>query len=859
MSFGEYLGLRLFGEHRTSVSMASGTGLFDQWACRWDPAILDTLEVSPDQLGPIVDLDRPFRGLRPEFAGRWPALARVPWLPALGDGACSNVGAGCTTPEKAALMVGTSGAMRICLPAESVTIPQGLWCYRVDRRRLLLGGSLSNGGSLYAWLTETLRLPPAEEVERELRAMPPDAHGLTVLPFLAGERSVGWVASARAAVVGLSLATRPMDVLRAGLESVAYRFALIHAELREACPAFREVIATGGALLASPAWTAMMADVLGVPLTPSTEAEGSSRGAALLASEALGLIPSLDAVAAGPGADDPARPRAARALPRRARPAPGALRRPDSPRDRREERAAMTGRELDQLCVNTIRFLAADAVQQAKSGHPGLPMGAAPMAYVLWTRFLRHHPANPAWPDRDRFVLSAGHGSMLLYALLHLTGYPLPLEELRRFRQWGSKTPGHPEYGLTPGVEATTGPLGQGLANAVGMAIAERHLAARFNRPDHPVVDHHTYVICSDGDLMEGVAAEAASLAGHLGLGKLIVLYDDNQVSLAGKASLSFSEDVPRRYDGLGWHTQVVPDGNDLDAIDAAIRAARAETGRPSLVAVRTVIGYGAPKKAGTHEAHGEPLGDAELRGAKQALGWPTEPMFHLPEAAVARFRQAVPEGARAEAEWQARLGMLAARVPGARHPVGRRPRPAADARMGPGPPAILGGRRRRRRATRAGPCWPRSRPASLISWAATPIWRPRPRRWSRAPARFSRPRPRGGTSTSACASTRWGPSPTASRITAGCSCSAGPSSSSPTTCARRCGWPRSPSCPSSTCGRTTRSGWGRTGRPISRSSTWRRCAPCRTWSCSAPPTRRRPWWPGRWPSRVATGRPRSS
>jgi transketolase len=316
----------------------------------------------------------------------------------------------------------------------------------------------------------------------------------------------------------------------------------------------------------------------------------------------------------------------------------------------------MTGRDLDQLCVNTIRFLAADAVQQAKSGHPGLPMGAAPMAYVLWTRFLRHHPANPAWPDRDRFVLSAGHGSMLLYALLHLTGYPLPLEELRRFRQWGSKTPGHPEYGLTPGVEATTGPLGQGLANAVGMAIAERHLAAWFNRPGHTVVDHHTYVICSDGDLMEGVAAEASSLAGHLGLGKLIALYDDNLVSLAGKAALSFSEDVPRRYDGLGWHTQVVPDGNDLDAIDKAIRDARAEAERPSLIAVRTVIGYGAPKKAGTHEAHGEPLGDAELRGAKQALGWPAEPMFYLPEAAVARFREALAAGARAEADWRIRL-----------------------------------------------------------------------------------------------------------------------------------------------------------------------------------------------------------
>jgi transketolase len=316
----------------------------------------------------------------------------------------------------------------------------------------------------------------------------------------------------------------------------------------------------------------------------------------------------------------------------------------------------MTDRELDQLCVNTIRFLAADAVQQAKSGHPGLPMGAAPMAYVLWTRFLRHHPTSPAWPNRDRFVLSAGHGSMLLYALLHLTGYDLPLEEIKRFRQWGSKTPGHPEFGLTPGVEATTGPLGQGLANAVGMAIAERHLAARFNRPGHTVVDHHTYVLCSDGDLMEGVAAEASSLAGHLGLGKLIVLYDDNHVSLAGKASLSFSEDVPRRFEGLGWHAQAVPDGNDLEAIEKAIREARAETGPPSLIAVRTVIGYGAPKKAGTSEAHGEPLGETELRGAKQALGWPLEPPFLLPEPALRRFREALSQGARAEADWQARF-----------------------------------------------------------------------------------------------------------------------------------------------------------------------------------------------------------
>ena len=301
MSFGEYLGLRLFGELRTSISMASGTGLFDQWARRWDRPILDVLGLAPEHLGPIVDLDRPFRGLRPEFAGRWPALARVPWYPALGDGACSNVGAGCITPERAALMVGTSGAMRICLTAESVAIPEGLWCYRVDGQRLLLGGSLSNGGSLYAWLTETLRLPAPERVERELAAMDADAHGLTVLPFLAGERSLGWVAAARAAVVGLSVATRPMDVLRAGLETVAYRFALIHERLREACHDLREVVATGGALLASPAWTGIMADALGVSLTPSTETEGSSRGAALLASEALGLIPSVAAVPAGTG------------------------------------------------------------------------------------------------------------------------------------------------------------------------------------------------------------------------------------------------------------------------------------------------------------------------------------------------------------------------------------------------------------------------------------------------------------------------------------------------------------------------------------------------------------------------------
>ncbi|HZS33988.1 MAG TPA: gluconokinase [Methylomirabilota bacterium] len=301
VSFGEYLGLRLCGELATSVSMASGTGLFDQRACRWDPGILEVLELDPGRLGPIADLDRGLGPLRPEFAARWPGLAGARWLPALADGACSNVGAGCTTARQAALMVGTSGAMRVCVAAASVGIPDGLWCYRVDRRRLLLGGSLANGGSVYAWLVEVLRLPAGDALEAAIAAMEPDAHGLTMLPFLAGERSLGWNAAARAALVGVSLATRPVDIVRAGLETVAYRFALIHERLRDACPDLREVVATGGALLASPAWTRIVADVLGVPLTPSTEQEGSSRGAALLASEALGLIPSVETVPAGRG------------------------------------------------------------------------------------------------------------------------------------------------------------------------------------------------------------------------------------------------------------------------------------------------------------------------------------------------------------------------------------------------------------------------------------------------------------------------------------------------------------------------------------------------------------------------------
>ncbi|MGA7948567.1 MAG: transketolase [Thiobacillaceae bacterium] len=310
---------------------------------------------------------------------------------------------------------------------------------------------------------------------------------------------------------------------------------------------------------------------------------------------------------------------------------------------------------LDQLCINTIRFLSVDAVQKANSGHPGLPLGAAPMAYALWIRVLKHNPHNPQWFDRDRFVLSAGHGSMLLYSLLHLTGYDLPLDEIKRFRQWGSKAPGHPERGLTPGVETTTGPLGQGFANAVGMAIAEAQLAARYNRPNCTVIDHATYVLAGDGDLMEGVASEAASLAGHLRLGKLTCLYDDNRVSLAAGTDIAFSEDRARRFEAYGWHTVSIADGNDLAAIDTALQAARAETTRPSLILVRTHIGYGSPEQD-SFKAHGSPLGAEDVRKTKRNLGWPTEPDFLIPEEALAFFREALPRGARDEAAWNERM-----------------------------------------------------------------------------------------------------------------------------------------------------------------------------------------------------------
>ncbi|HHS50024.1 MAG TPA: transketolase [candidate division Zixibacteria bacterium] len=321
--------------------------------------------------------------------------------------------------------------------------------------------------------------------------------------------------------------------------------------------------------------------------------------------------------------------------------------------------------EIDQKSVNTIRFLSADAIQKANSGHPGLPMGAAPMAYVLWARHLKHNPAKPNWADRDRFVLSAGHGSMLLYSLLHLFGYGISMEDIKNFRQWDSRTPGHPENFITPGVEATTGPLGQGFANAVGMAIAEAHLSATFNIPGEPkIIDHFTFTLCGDGDLMEGIASESSALAGHLKLGKLIALFDDNLISLAGSTSLSTSEDNAMRFEAAGWQVLKVRDGNDLSEIDKAISQAKAETERPSIIMVRTVIGYGAPTKAASSSSHGAPLGEDELRGAKRALGWPEEPSFLVPDDVREHFSKLISDFEKTNSEWDKRFSQYSHKFP---------------------------------------------------------------------------------------------------------------------------------------------------------------------------------------------------
>ncbi|MGH7647863.1 MAG: transketolase, partial [Gemmatimonadaceae bacterium] len=340
----------------------------------------------------------------------------------------------------------------------------------------------------------------------------------------------------------------------------------------------------------------------------------------------------------------------------------------------RAARGGATGAsDLDELCIDTVRTLSMDAVQQANSGHPGTPMALAPLAYLLFTRHLRYDPAHPDWPNRDRFVLSCGHASMLLYSVLYLTGYDLTLEDIKHFRQWGSKTPGHPEYRHTPGIETTTGPLGQGFANAVGMALAERHLSSEFNTTDDAVIDHRTYVIVSDGDLMEGISHEAASIAGHLGLGKLIVCYDDNSITLDGPASLSCSDDVGTRFEAYGWNVLRVPDVNDLPVMDRALAQARDVHDRPSLIIVRTHIGYGSPHKQDTSGAHGEPLGVEEVKLTKQNLGWEWTDPFHVPPEALAAWREAGKRGAPLRAEWEKRRDAWAGRRPDSARELARR------------------------------------------------------------------------------------------------------------------------------------------------------------------------------------------
>jgi len=325
--------------------------------------------------------------------------------------------------------------------------------------------------------------------------------------------------------------------------------------------------------------------------------------------------------------------------------------------------ATLADLSLDQLSIDTLRLLAVDEVEKAKSGHPGAPLGCAPIAYLLYHKIMKHNPAHFKWPDRDRFVLSNGHASALLYASLFLSGYKVTLDDLKSFRQWHSKTPGHPESGETEGVEVTTGPLGQGFGMAVGMAIAEKHMAAVYNKPGYEIVDHHTFVLCGDGDLMEGISHEAGSLAGTLGLGKLIVLYDDNLISLDGPTEWSYTEDVIRRFEAYHWHTQRVSDGNDLNAIEAAIEAAKAETGKPSLIAVRTVIGFGSPK-AGTNKVHGEALGAADAAATKKYFGFPEDQSFYIPDDALKNWRQAVDRGQQSEAEWKKRFDAYAAQNP---------------------------------------------------------------------------------------------------------------------------------------------------------------------------------------------------
>jgi transketolase len=482
---------------------------------------------------------------------------------------------------------------------------------------------------------------------------------------------------------------------------------------------------------------------------------------------------------------------------------------------------------LDQLCVNTIRALSIDAILKANSGHPGLPLGAAPAAWALWSRHLRHNPRNPSWADRDRFVLSAGHGSMLLYSLLHLTGYDLPMDEIKRFRQWGSRTPGHPEHGQAPGVETTTGPLGQGFGNGVGMASAEAHLAARFNRPGHTVVDHHTYVLAGDGDLMEGVAMEAASLAGHLGLGKLVCLYDANRISLAGATDLSFTQDMGGTFESCGWHVEHVADGNGIDAVDAAIIAAREETRRPSLIVVRSNIGFGSPKQD-SFGVHGSPLKADEVLATKRALSYPSEEPFFIPEKAAADMRLAVGRGEQMEAEWRTRFEAYRKAHPDLAAEFER----AMRGELPEGWDADIP-----RFSAEDKPLATRSAGGKVINALAARVpelmggsadLNPSTNTALKGMGDFQSPSRegdrQGATCTSACESTPWARSPRVWPCTGGSGRTPPPSWCSPITCVRRSVSPRSWSCPSSTSSPTTASRWGKTARPTNPSSRQRPC-----------------------------------
>jgi transketolase len=470
--------------------------------------------------------------------------------------------------------------------------------------------------------------------------------------------------------------------------------------------------------------------------------------------------------------------------------------------------------DFEAKATNTIRMLAADGVQAANSGHPGLPMGMALPALTLWTRVMHYNPANPGWFNRDRFILSAGHGSMLLYAMLHLTGYDLPLSELKNFRQWGSKTPGHPEAGHTAGVEVTTGPLGAGFSNGVGMAIAEQWLAARFNRAGHAIVNHYTYAIVSDGDLMEGVASEAASIAGHLQLGKIIYLYDDNGITIDGKTDVSYTEDWSLRFAGYGWHVQKGIGGNDSVALAAAIAAAKADP-RPSIIGVKSIIGYGSPNRAGTSKVHGEPLGADELKATKAALGWPQEPSFFIPEDVAAYFAQTTSRGAALEAAHAAQMAAYRAAFPAEaaeleRFLSGEFPDGWEEAL--PVFPADAKGDATRNTGGKALNAAAAVLP-NLIGGSADLA----------GSNKVISPAP---ISTLACASMAWAASSTAWRCTAASSPLAAPSSSSATTCAALCGWPPSATLRSSTCSPMIASVWAKMARRTSPSNIWPLCAP---------------------------------